>query len=286
MSRPYRLALAGIDGSGKTSVVTRLRQVVGVESDVVTVHSPSFHENSNAPLGELSRQMREMSLIADDLQVFGLKVSMLYLQMTLYGTVERSLVDAFVPTCVVSDRHPLLDTLAYGTIYKRLATEPLDRATVEPLVRERLSSPAALDTIVAWHERVQRRLGGTTGFWELSDELAGVFAGSWEAILAEFSRRYTTQLPDSVVLLDVDPDEALRRSSARAGRSSELHEDLNVLEALRDVYDEALGIMEVVRPDVEIHRVPGTELSLEETLSAVLACVPPSLTRELSPGLV
>jgi thymidylate kinase len=276
-AEPYRLALVGIDGCGKTTTVARLRRRLGAEGDVVTVHSPSFHENPNAPLQLLSRQLREVSLAADELGAFGLKVTMLYLQMTLYGAVERSMIEAFRPRCVISDRHAIVDTLAYGTVYKSLAPEPLDRETLEPLLRERLAAPAALDAAIAWQQRLQRRLGGETSFWDLALDLDRAFDRSPPQILAEFGRRYETRPPDAVVLLEVDPVETLRRAAAREEASSELHEDPAILAALREIYEEVLKLLEEHCTDVSVHRVRGDELSIEQTLEAVLERLPPAL---------
>lgn len=278
---PYRLAIVGIDGSGKTTVIARLRELLGAEGEVVTVHSPIFHENPNAPLQLLSRQMREVSLAADELGNFALKVTMLYLQMTLYGAVERCMVDTFAPLCVLSDRHALVDTLAYGTVYKGLSPEPLDGEVMEPLLRERLRSPEALDATIAWQRRLERRLGGETDFWDLAPDLDGAFDGSPAEILADFMRRYDVDLPDAVVLLDVSPAEAIRRSADREESSSELHEDPTILEALRQMYEEALILLKKHGPGVVVRRVEGDELTVDETLEAVLAQLPGGLRDSL-----
>jgi thymidylate kinase len=272
MPEPYRLALAGIDGSGKTSLVARLRERNGVEGDVATIHSPIFHEAPNAPLQLLSRQMQAVSFAADALELRELKATMLYLQMTLYGVVERSLIEAFSPRCIVSDRHAMVDTLAYGPLYKAMVGAALDPGHWEPLLRRELEGapPHSLDATIAWHDRLAERLGLTAGFWEMSDDLAAVFDREPADVLAEFSRRYRTGLPDAVLFLDVEPAEALRRSATRTGASSELHEDPEILARLRAIYEAALQGLERDYPEMAVHRLEVTDLSLDETLDAVL----------------
>lgn len=274
MSAPHRLALVGIDGSGKTTAIACLRRRLAAEGDVVTVHSPSFHENPNAPLQRLSRQMREVSLVADELDAFGLKVTMLYLQMTLYGAVERGMIEAFRPACVVSDRHALVDTLAYGTVYKSLVPEPLDRETLEPELRRRLRSPESLDATIAWQQRLERRLGGDADFWNLALDLDRAFDAGPAEVLAEFGRRYATPLPDAVVLLDVAPSEALRRAAVREGGSSELHEDAAILAALRGMYEHALDLLAVHDKGIALHRIDGGGLSVAETTEVLIGFLP------------
>jgi thymidylate kinase len=274
MSEPHRIALVGIDGSGKTTTIAHLRRRLGAEGDVVTVHSPSFHENPNAPLQQLSRQMREVSLVADEIGAFGLKVTMLYLQMTLYGAVERGMIEAFRPHCVVSDRHALVDTLAYGTVYKSLAPEPLDREILEPLLHHHLSSPEALEATIAWQQRLERRLGGEVDFWDLALDLDRAFDAGPAEILAEFSRRYATSPPDTIVLLDVEPVETMRRAAVREEASSELHEDPAILETLRGMYSHALDLLVEHCEDISVHYICGDRLSPEETTEALVGFLP------------
>ena len=272
MPHPYRLALVGIDGSGKTSLVARLRERIGVEGEIATIHSPIFHEAPDAPLQLLSRQMQAVSFAADALELRELKAAMLYLQMTLYGVVERSVIESFEPRCIVSDRHAMIDTLAYGPLYKALVGSSLDGDHWEPLLRERLEDapPNSLDATIAWHDRQAERLGLRTGFWELTDELASIFDREPEEVLTEFSRRYRTELPDAVLFLDVEPVEALRRSATRTHASSELHENATILERLREIYAGALERLERDYPQLAVQRLEVTELSLDETLDAVL----------------
>jgi thymidylate kinase len=271
MPLPYRLALAGIDGSGKTTVVAGLRERLG-EGEVATIHSPIFHDAPNAPLGLLSRQMQAVSYACDAIELRELKAAILYLQMTLYGTVERSAIDAFEPRCIVSDRHAMVDTLAYGPLYRSMLGAELDAGHWEPLLREQLAGapPHSLDAVIEWHERQEERLGQATGFWELPHELAKIFEREPADVLAEFSRRYRTELPDAILFLDVEPDEALRRSATREGASSELHESAAILEKLREIYNGALAGLEREYPQMAVHRLDVTPLSLEETLDAVL----------------
>lgn len=274
MTAPYRLAIAGIDGTGKTSVVRALRERQGVEGDVATLHSPIFHEGPNAPLGLLSRQLHAVSLAADALALRELKAAMLYLQMTLFGAVERAMVDAYAPRALVSDRHAMVDTLAYGPLYARMIGAQLDADGVEPRLREQLTGgpPHALDATLAWHERVTRRLGQDTPFWGLPHEVATVVARPPDEALEEFARRYETTLPDAVVLVDLPPAEALARSATRTTPSSELHEHTAALEGLRRLYAGALDAL--AARGVAVHRIDGSGLSVDETLDRVLEHLP------------
>lgn len=270
--QPHRIAVVGIDGSGKSSVVERLRARLGVEGAVVTLSAPLYHQTPNAPLRLLSQQMQAVSVAADRLGLVELKGAILYLQMTLYGVVERCLVDAFHPRCIVSDRHALVDTLAYGPLYRGMFRRDVDGERWGALVRDRLKheSPHALDAAMRWHETATRLSGRDVDFWDLAGDVGSMFDGSTEAVVAELARRCSTQLPDVVVWLDVDPVEALRRARERPRPGSELHEGAAALAHLRELYASALDAIACAWPDILLRRVESAGMTVDETLDAVL----------------
>lgn len=276
---PFRLAIVGIDGAGKTTVVRRLREQLGVEGDVATLHAPAYHEGPNAPLGLLSRQLQAVSLATEALGLLGLKAAVMYLQMTLYGAVERAVVDAYEPRALVSDRHAIIDTLAYGPFYGRMVGAVVDVQRAEQMLREQLvAGPAhALDATLAWHARTEHRLGQESSFWELPQQVAAAFARPQDVVLAEFARRYRTTLPEAVVLLDVTPEQALRRSAMRTTRSSMVHERVAVLEQLRAAY---IATLKALAPRIAVHRVDASGLSVAQTLGAVLERLPARSSRD------
>jgi hypothetical protein len=166
----------------------------------------------------------------------------------------------------------MVDTLAYGPLYKSMLGAELDGDHWEPLVRERLADapPHSLDAAMAWHRREAERLGEDTGFWELPHRIGTIFESAPTEVLTELSRRYRTELPDAVLFLDVEPAEALHRSATRTSASSELHEDEAILARLREIYNGALEGLERAFPQLTIHRLDVTGLSLDESLDRVL----------------
>jgi hypothetical protein len=200
----------------------------------------------------------------------------LYLQMTMYGSVERGLVDAFRPTLVVSDRHAVVDTLAYGPVYRRLlAAGPADPRSAEELLRMQLArdATAPLDAVVAWHRRHARRSCATADFWDLPRDVMAALDGPHAEVLREFCHRYEAGLPDLVVMLDVDPDLALRRCVERGGAAPETHETGAVLTRLRDQYLEGLAALGEARPELRVRRIDVSGLSVDDSVDAVLACI-------------
>jgi thymidylate kinase len=268
---PRRIAVVGIDGSGKSVLVQRLRRRYALAPGrLIAFNCPSYHDTPDAPLAELSRQLKALSDLADELRSFELKLAALYLRMTLYGPVERFFTATFAPEHVITDRHPLIDTLVYVPLYKRKVAAVLDGAALEPVLRERLA-PGAYDAARAWHDIENRRLGRDADFWAVAVDIVDTFARPPEAMLAEFSERYDTTLPDVVVLLDVDPEEAARRSAGRDGGAGELHEDEQALAVLRDTYEAVLGELAQLRPGIEVHRIANTGRGVDATLDELLA---------------
>jgi thymidylate kinase len=279
---PYRVAVVGVDGSGKTSAVARLRERVAIEGDLVTLHAPAFHEHPNAPFQRLSRELKAVSLAADALGLVELKAAMLYLRMTLYGPVERCMVGLFAPRVVISDRHALVDTLAYGALYRKLIGARLDKERWEPVLRAQLApiAPLALDSTLHHHARMARRLGAPTGFWDLAHDVAAVFEQAPSQVLAEFIRRYATEPPDAVVVFQIDPSEAFARSTQGKDAASEIHENAEALTRLARLYDDAISVLVSELPGTAVHRIDVTGLGIDETVDTILATLPPQTAAE------
>jgi hypothetical protein len=239
---PRTVAVLGIDGSGKSTLIRRL--LATAPEGVAVVHCPQYHSHPDAALGGLSRALDAYSLSADALGSFELKAAALYLQMTLFGPVERAMVDAFAPRVLVCERHPIVDTLAYGPFYQRMVTKVADGAELGPRLEAELErrEPGAFKAILGWAKRENRRLGKSTPFWEIGNEVAAALAGPPTEVVAEFSRRYRTGLPDLTIFLDLSPAEALTRIQLRGG-GGELHETAQYLGALRQSYQGTLAAM-------------------------------------------
>lgn len=268
---PPTIALVGVDGTGKSTAVARLRERLGAASGLATLHCPRYHETPGAPFAQLSLDLEALSAAADGLALHDLKAVALYLQMTLYGPVERRLARTLRPRCLVSDRHPIIDTLAYGPLYRGMVAS--GRPAAWGAVRGSLAlRPGALVAARAWH----RRTAGHLRLEELAGDVARVFDAPTGEVLVELGRRYGTRVPEVVVLLDVDPAVAAARLAARARSGSELHERVATLTVLRKLYERALDALRRERPDVDVHRLDATALSVDGTVDAVLERLPAS----------
>jgi thymidylate kinase len=252
---PRRVAIVGIDGSGKSSVIARMRDLAPDLAAWTAVSCPDFHHNENAPLHELSRQLEALSDAADEVGAPVIKAATLYLRMTLYGPVEHFLATTYGPEVLVCERHPMIETLVYAPLYQRLAgMDRPDRDAVQRIVQmadQRV--PGTRRALAQWQAAEAARTGLGGDLWTTLDEVVALLTRGTAAALDGFAAAYRTALPETVLWLDTSPEEAARRCAARGVR--ETHEQVGYLAALRDNYRR---VGEQLSADLDFHRVEIT----------------------------
>ncbi|MER7490075.1 hypothetical protein ABTY20_30155 [Streptomyces sp. NPDC126497] len=255
-----RAAVVGIDGTGKTTVLRRMRE----RGDVTVVHAIRAHDDPHSPYAALSRALAGASAAADALGRVQLKLAVLYLQLCLYGPTERQASRSGRP--LVSDRHPLIDPLAYLPMFARAEREGAPGGDVEAWWRgqEPRDARAVRDWLVA-------RTAGADP-WPLGTDFLYQATRPPQDVLAYVSRSFGVTLPDTVVLLDLPVEDALARTRNRE-RRDELHERADLLSLARQHYDIALAWLSRARPEVSVHRVDCRGRTVAEVTEAVHAVV-------------
>ncbi len=272
MTSPVRkIAVVGIDGCGKSTVIRRFLELSPLEKeDAAVMTCPLYHNTPNSPFGELSRQMDAFSQAADLLNSFELKAAALYLQMTLYGPVESFFVETYRPRFLLSERHALIDSLAYGPFYgKMVQTEITPEKWEEPLLRKLKDFGEGIyESILDWVGTENRRLGRSVSLWTLPDDVRTLFEQPFDQTLQLLAERYQTSLPDVILLLDVSGKKAETRVIRRNDTTRELHETSSMLNSLRKSY---LRVASLLGTRVETHIIKtGSGTSIDETLEDVL----------------
>lgn len=270
--RTRRVAVVGLDGSGKSSVIARLREIAGVGFSGTTC--PDFHDTPDAPLHVLSRAMKAFSDGADEIGSTEAKVLAMYCQMTLYGPVERFFLDTYAPSVFVCERHPLIESFVYGPFYSGLMGTAFDGTAIETEARRVLDRHAAgtLELISTWNSAVNRRVGSEAGLWETLPEILDVLTRDFGSAAGSMAARYRTDMPDVVLWLDAPPLQAAARCAERSGGlAGEMHETAEFLTVLRHGYlDIRAGLAEHY-PQVEFHQIDTSDdAGLDES---VRACV-------------
>jgi thymidylate kinase len=263
------IGVVGIDGCGKSSVIRRFTELSPTaRGSVAAMTCPTYHQTPNAPLAVLSQQLDALSKAGDALGSFELKGVALYLQMTLYGPVERFMAETWEPLFLLSEHHALVDSLAYGAFYSQRMKKPLEAQRLEPAVRERL----ALDPILEWHAHEGRRLGEAVDFWALPPHIGRIFAQPRAALVDDLARRYRSRLPDALLILDVPPEVAMARLAARGDAQAELHEQSGILALLRQSYRELGNWLAREHPECTTRVIDTTAAGgVDQTLREVLA---------------
>jgi len=269
-----RVAIVGIDGAGKSSVMARLRELAPATGSFASMTCPDFHNTRNVPLTELSRQLKAFSVGCDEIASLEMKATAMYLQMTLFGPVERHFLSTWSPDVLVFERHPLIELLVYGPLYVALARPEWngdDRATEIAAVLER-HQPGTFDDILAWQRSESTRLGSSPDIWDLLSEIADLVRRDVTESVPGFADRFRTTLPDAVLWLDAPPEQAAARCAERSGNGpKEAHETAERLAALRDGYLHVRDTLAAAFPEVGFHRIDtGDGVDLEES---VRACV-------------
>jgi len=228
--RSSRVALIGIDGSGKTTVANLLATQTGA----VLLTSLRPHMQPHVAFHDLSMALSTASQLADQQGNRRLKLTVLYLQMATLGPVERLLTARFTPAAVIFDRHALLD----GAAYLPMLTRNLGpRRTVDDLG---LLSRVDRSLITAWADSCLARTDGPANLDELVDHLVVLAALPAGELVRVLGRWLDCELPDVAILLDLDPTEALDRISKR-DRGPELHESAGALSQVAIEYPRVLA---------------------------------------------
>ncbi len=275
------LGVVGIDGSGKTSVIRRFVELsrAGRGFDrAIAMTCPRYHDTPDVPMSALSRQLDALSGSADALGSPHLKVAAMFLQMSLFGLVERFLIDAYEPAVLLSEHHAVIDSLAYGPLYGKLLRGAPDRDKLGAPLGARMAAidPEALDGIDRWLRWEGRRLGQTLDLWALPEYALELLRLPQEALIERVARHYRTGLPDAVLVLDLPIEIAVARLSAREGQG-EIHEQADLLEALRRQYLAVPQLLAREHPEVATFVV---DTSAPGGVDAVLAQVVDRYTEE------
>lgn len=271
------LAIFGIDGSGKSALAQELiRQSTSRRGPAFQILTcPRYHHTPGAPFSDLSEVFEEMNRLGDQLMNLEWKAAAVYLQLTLYGRVQAGLLAKSGAEILVSERHPLVDSLVYGPFFAQRIEKNLDSEWLESRGWPELESfrAGARSQVENWLRGENERLGRVLTFAELPLMLKSLYARDPGALLNALSHHYGTRLPDVAIFLDIEIDLALERIASRAG-AAELHENRKSLESLRNGYARALDWLAQAHPEVRVVRLEArAEKTVTELAQEVLRTI-------------
>lgn len=225
------IAILGIDGIGKSTI---LRSLLDENlKDVDFIMSPSFHEYKSFEYEDLSRQLELISNYADKIQHFELKALSMYLQVSLYGNIEKKLYSSNI----VAFRHPVVDAIVYGDFYLKYINDPIDEKLLDDIF-------AKFDkkSIIQNYFNIQmKRMGFSSNMSTFPLLFKDIFSTDFKSRVRALSEHFNTSCPSNIIFLDLDISSVLSRLKGRDGQA-ELHETKQSLEYLRQKYFEIIDL--------------------------------------------
>jgi hypothetical protein len=265
-----QVAVIGIDGSGKSTLVASLAVLLAGECGLVAgsavadefwvrapdtdLCGPSFHPHGYAIAARLERISRRFSrLVVDNRALYPMaKV----FQMLLQDNAAVKLSKRYGVDVMVSDGNLLLSGAGRAFNYRGPVDNP----------------PSADDVDHAF----QHLLNGTRLGPETRKRLPDLHTADVLAAMARLTRMQGVWIPDHAVFLDLTPDAAVSRVKGR-GAKVDRHENPADLSTAREGY---LRVLEVVRKnkgDNSTHVIPVESLGPGDVLAAAAKALKPYL---------
>lgn len=236
-----RVAIVGIDGSGKSELITALTARAST-SAVRAINCPNFHDGFDGPLHQTSRHLAVLGAAADHAQNPVVKAATLYLRMTLFGPVERFVTQTYRPQLLLCERHPIIETLIYAPLYARVtqAARQVSSEDIESLLAAADAiAPGTSDSVARWQEVTAAHSGVGGNLMTTLDEVVSILDTPLTTAMGSLANCFRTHLPEAIIWLDISVDEAMSRIRRR-DETPELHENESTLKQLRKRYEVTL----------------------------------------------
>jgi thymidylate kinase len=268
------LAIFGIDGSGKSTVSKR----ISVRNEAQLIVCPRYHEQVNGPFSALSEVLNFLNQLGDDLDCFDLKAIAVYFQLTLYHPVMSGL-DFSKP--IISERHPLLDSLIYGPLFAKRIERNLSSDFINERVRPELEKrfPKGFRLLEDWIKMENLRMSRNIDFAEFPLYLKSLYDVNIEQLLKDLRTHFQMGLPDQAVYLDIDIELALEYIKTRSAYR-ESHENEAGLTKLREGYVNVFAFLSKAHPEMKTTILkPKRDQAIDTLAGEVLGLLPTRFRR-------
>jgi hydroxymethylglutaryl-CoA reductase (NADPH) len=227
------ILITGLDGSGKSTLFDRLERHKPASVGVIYVPHIRAEEYRQYPdLFACATMINSVSAEADQLQKPLLKALSLFWSMLLYREL-LAVKQAQGCAVVLSERHPLVDTIAYSRFYARFFRNDGGVSEVCASLDERYG------TELRYLASLAPDGSGLTDTASFVRFLAHNFAAEAGPSAASLAALFNTKLPDAIYFLDAPAEILARRLSTRLRK--EPHETVGTLAQLREAYKACLA---------------------------------------------
>ena len=265
-----QVAIVGIDGSGKSTLAASLAAVIAAERGLVAgsavadelwirspdidLAGPGFHPHGYAIAARLNRLFRRLSRVVVEHKA--LYPAAKVFQMLLQDNAAVKLSKKYHVDVMVSDGNLLLSGAGRASNYRGPADDP----------------PSVDDIDHAF----QHLLQGTRLGPESRRHLPNLATAEALAVTARVARWQGVWIPDQAVFLDLAPDAALDRVTAR-GAKVDRHENPADLAAARDGYKRVLDVMRRNKGAGSVHVIEVGSMRPGAVLAAAAQALVPTL---------
>ena len=271
---PKLLAIFGIDGSGKSVLLKEILK----RNCVKTIICPRYHEKSISPYSELSETLNLMNQLGDDLDCFELKAMAVYFQLTLYRPVldfemKQEGSGFTYSNSIISERHPLVDSLIYGPFFAKKLEKPLSDDFIKNSLIPALTrlKPNGFKLFTDWFDLENIRMGRSTSLHEFPMYLKTIFNLGARELYDEIQKHFRVALPDQAVFLDIEIDLALEYIHERS-TYRESHENREGLTRLKEGYTQVFKFLGHLYPEMRLTVIkPKRGESIQEIAEQVLS---------------
>lgn len=230
-----KISITGADATGKTSLLQNLIELK--MPNVKIFFSPHFHKSEESPLGFLSQIFEKINLIANQNDQPSLKVMALILGMTLYREYEKFYTEKFMPDYLISERHCLVDALAFFPVYRQI----ISGIDSHPLPWKRWLKTEENQALQNWLTQITAKIKThpEQDSWQaLTKWVLSLVDLDLQALLKALMDFYNCTLPDEVYILTAEFSTLQKRLERRqeTGKKLEWHEKGTGLLTLQDSF--------------------------------------------------
>jgi|GEM_PF-3449087 len=277
--RTRRIAVVGIDGTGKSTLVDALSaRLQSSGQRVRTCRALQLSGDADWPLGHLSRSLDLLSSLGDELGLPALKGVALFLGMSLYGPAETFITTVLAPEWLVTERHPLIDAVTYAKFYAPLMRQPIERAN-EGQILTRLAQIGVepgltMAAIEDWIRQLPVSVDGAPGFFEFPVVLHALFQLPPAELFDRLREIFRVDLPEHVAWLKAGIETANARISAPGEHrrpTRELHETQDILTLLQAAYGQTCASVAQIAPQTQVLTLETDAHHLESVVDSLLS---------------
>lgn len=267
-----RIAITGVDGTGKTTLVRSLMTRGSTSNNGLRAFRvPQYHEDPAVPFRELSIALDQLSILGDQRKDPVLKATALFLSITLFGDIEAFYQKTFQPRFLFSERQALVDSLVYALFYQKVIQGPLPKTQLEAAILDKIGAEGWRN-IEEWLVALDARGFGKTDFWNAPLVLKSLFEKPAPELLPALMRLCRTDIPDALVILTVPPEhlEAKMQAKQNEGASPrELHEQVHVLDLLQKGLLQTARALQGLKPSLRVEVIETSSKTPADTLQTV-----------------